>query len=473
MSYYLAQRKAAPRRTVAAALVAALPVLVQHVASASNLLGLGLSGDNFKIPTPNAVLSGNILVLTLNYPHAQTPTITDNNGNTWPASPSVSADNGVGNYVLGTFVLPNARAGQTTLTVSFGSSINPFQYTLSEFNNIALASPVNGTSSAAGAHGAALNTGSFTPGNNDAAGGNLILSYFGPGAATSAHPTDWVPGSGFALLDADIYDGDNNGFPHASQWRVQTTSGAINPGITATGDSTNAYNCVSLALKCAVAGTAPAATGIRIVKLIHQTTRSNPANMKLKTPWVGTTRVICTPDISGYDNVPTDSNGNTWTQRSPATPYVWIAENTSPDNAAVTTINPSGGGTGTASFRIIDIVGAAAASFDTAISNPERDFANGTTSTSNWPSITPSTSNGLVIALAALNLGPGLSVTSPASAIWDLCTYTGEIDGDLMENADLMAHYYNPNTSQVNFNWTFTGTSNNFSLCSAVALKAA
>jgi hypothetical protein len=55
----------------------ALPVLIQHVASSANPVGVGISGNNYKIPLPNPVLAGDALVLAITYPHGETITISD------------------------------------------------------------------------------------------------------------------------------------------------------------------------------------------------------------------------------------------------------------------------------------------------------------------------------------------------------------------------------------------------------------
>src|SRR5258708_29636601 len=179
------------------------PTLVQHVSSSANPVGVGISGNNFKFTLPNPVGSGNCLILGMSYPSGNTATVTDNNGNIWPVSPAVSGSAGVGNYVASIFVLPNAKAGLTSITVSFGSAVIPFNYTISEFNNIAAVNPVNGTSQTANKAGSSLTTGSFTPGNNDANGGNLIWNYYAISRGASGNPTSWVSGGGFTLLDAD------------------------------------------------------------------------------------------------------------------------------------------------------------------------------------------------------------------------------------------------------------------------------
>jgi hypothetical protein len=97
----------------------ASPTLVQHVASSTNPLGIGISGNNFKFTLPNNVLAGNCLILGISYANsgtlAATP-ITDTNGNTWPTSPAVSVSDTNANVNTAIFVLPNANPGVTTFT---------------------------------------------------------------------------------------------------------------------------------------------------------------------------------------------------------------------------------------------------------------------------------------------------------------------------------------------------------------------
>jgi hypothetical protein len=148
-----------------------------------------------------------------------------------------------------------------------------------------------------------LAAGSFTPGNNNANGGNLIVSYFSNTAytTTAAGPNPWVVGSGATLLEADMTGVVNftssfaGGFNHAAQELLQTTSAAINPGITATGDTTNSYNCAAVALTVGVTGSGPPST-ISVIKIISNRLRAagggpNPAtSVKLQIPWTGNLR---------------------------------------------------------------------------------------------------------------------------------------------------------------------------------------
>ena len=452
---------------------AGTPTLIQHVASSANPVGVGISGNNFKIPLPNSVGSGNAIILGISYPNGSSPTITDNNGNTWPTTAAVSANAGPGGNISSIWVLPNANAGQTTITVSFASAIIPFNYVVSEFNNVATASPINGTSATVGA-GPSLTTGSFTPGNNDGNGGNLIWNYYAVSGGASGNPTSWVPGSGFTLLDADIAWNTNQGFPHATQYLVQTTAAPINPGITATAD-TNFFNGVAVALKAASAGTA-APAGIHINKIIHQTTNVPPATWTLQEPATGNLRVLATANSSALTNITsvTDSDGGVWTKIQPASdePQIWYSANTTANPNLTVTIHGAAGPTITVLFY--DILGAAANPLDVAAGAPSTDVSNQTT-VNNMPSITPTTANGLVIAVMGLGQGPGLGLNTgaPTGAVFDLVTYTGELDLDLMENADGQAHLYNTSTATVNWNWHITANPNNSAFATAVAFKSA
>lgn len=457
----------------------ASPVLIQHVASSANPVGLGISGNNFKIPLPNAVLAGDALVLAITYPHGHTITISDTLGQTWPSA-TVTADAGSGAYVAAIYVLPNSLGGNETITVGLGSADLPFNYTLSEFSNIATSSPVNGTKGSAGltpnASTAVIDPGSFTPTtNNNANGGNVIWTYYGLAFAASGNPTNWGPGIGFTLLDGDIAWTSKQGFPHASQWCIQSTQAAVDPTMTSKGDTSDVFNSVSVALKVASAvGTMP--SGIHVNKIIHETSNvfTNNQVWNLQLPTTGNLRVLAFPAASGLIDITsvTDSDSSTWSLADDAgggAAQIWYAVNR-PANPSLTVSVHISRSSGTASAQFFDIEGAAVAPFDVSAGV---GFTNcGSVSTiSKQPTITPTTSNGLVIATMAIGTGPGLGLTSPTGGLWDLTTYSGETDLDLMENADAVGHFYNPDTTTENWNWTITSNGNNECNSEAVAFK--
>jgi hypothetical protein len=456
-----------------------LPVLIQHVASSANPVGLGIPGNNFNIPLPNAVLASDALVLGITYPHGGTITISDTLGQTWPSA-AVTADAGSGGYVAAIYVLPNSLGGNETITVGIGSSTLPFQYTLSEFNNIATSSPVNGANSGAGlapnATTAVIDPGSFTPTtNNNANGGNVIWNYTALAAAAGGNPTNWAPASSFTLLDGDIAWTSDQGFPHASQWYIQSTQAAVDPTVTSTGDTADAYNSVSVALKVASAGgTMP--SGIHINKIIHETVNAFTTNQvwNLQLPTTGNLRVLTFPAASSLIDITsiTDSDGSTWSLANDAgggAAQIWYAVNR-PANPSLTVSVHISGSTGTASARFFDVQGAAVAPFDVSAGVGFTNCSSVST-INDQPTITPTTSNGLVIATMGIGQGPGEGLTSPTGGFWDLTTYSGEVDLDLMENADAVGHFYNPDTGTENWNWTITSISNNECNSEAVAFK--
>ena len=114
-----------------------------------------------------------------------------------------------------------------------------------------------------------------------------------------------------------------------------------------------------------------------------------------------------------------------------------------------------GGGDGKLSWRFFDISGAATSPFDSFLVSSQD--ASSRTSLTQSPSPSPVASAGLLIANVELGLGPGLAVTSPSGAVWDLANYTGENDSDCLENADICAHYYFSASGAET--WTFTITS--------------
>ena len=456
------------------------PTLVQHLSSSANPVGIGIAGNAFTFTLPNSVRASNCLILAMTYEYSATRTVSiaDSNGNVWPSSPAVKASHGAG-YDSVIYVLPDAHAGVTTLTVTFDAPVIPFQYTISEFYNVATTSPVAGMTAAAGVAGPNVGSGTFTPGNNDANGGNLVWSYFALADVASGNPSIFSPGAGFNLLDADIAWQSNQGFPHASEYGVQGSSAPINPSLTATGDA-DLFNGVSVALRASGAGTAPP-PGIRIVRVAHFTDHTPPANgtWRLQFPTTGNlvAFVVNESPIIKVTNV-TDTRGNAYTKREPdaSDPQWWHTANSSPDTNLVLSLAISGT-PARASLQAYDITGADPNPFEALAGYPVAD-ASDTTVVVNAPSITPLSANGLTLAMLSLGLGPstGFAAGAPAGAIFDAVYYADETDADMMENACGLGHVYQTGTTVQNWNWVITnipGPSSNSAMGTAISFKAA
>ena len=444
----------------------AVPTLIQHVSSTSNPWpGNGISGNNFKISLPNPVLAGDTLVLAISYPSGSKPSIADNLGNAWPSSAACTATD-VGNMIAAIYVLPNSNAGTLAtpgiVTVGLGASVQPFQYTLSEFNNIATSSPVNGCIQAAGISPASgtISPGSFTPtANNNANGGNVIWSYTASAANTGGYPTGWTAASGFTLLDGNNI-GSSGYISTASQWGIQPTQGAVTPSIVEAGDNGDTYNSLAIALKVASAGSSMP-TGIHINKVIHFTQQAAGNSLTLETPATGNLRVVAFSLAGTVSSITDNDTGSSWTiEQGDQNPQAVIAfaPNRGPLSTLKITVRFSAVQYPT-SIRFFDIQGANAAPFDVAANNIPTSCPAPVGHTSAAPPITPTTANGLTIAGMPMGTGPVEGVVGPTNAIFDLVYYTGETDFDMMENADAVGHYYNPDLSTENWSWTTAPTS--------------
>lgn len=455
-----------------------LPVLVQHVASTANPVGLGIPGNNYNIPLPNPVLAGDALVLGITYPHGEAIKISDTLGQPWPAA-AITEDGGDGNYATAIYVLCGSAGGNETLKVGLTSSSIPFEYTVSEFSNVAPTGCVDGAVGGANLSpnaSALISPGSFTPAtDNDANGGHIIWNYNAISGIANGNPTSWIPATNFTLLDGDIAWTNKQGFPHASQWSIQTTNGPVIPSITATGDTADTFNSASVSLLVDnVGGTLP--SGIHINKIIHESwvAPSSNATLKLQLPTTGNLRVLAFP--VGQNNIDitsiTDSDGGIWNleQTGEDSAQIWYAANTQANPNLIVSIHTSGTSP-TNSARFFDIRGAAAAPFDVAAGTDLTDCSSVAT-INDQPIITPTGANELVIATMGIGNGPGLGLASGSPAgVWDLTTYTHEVDTDLMENADALAHFYNTTTLTEHWNWHITPNGNNSCSSEAVAFK--
>ena len=455
------------------------PVLIQHVASSANPIGVGIPGNQYKIPLPNPVLAGDALVLAITYPHGEAITISDSLRQTWPAA-SITEDGGSGNYVTKIYVLCGSAAGSETITVGSASSSLPFEYTVSEFDSIATSKCVDGAVGGANLSpngSAVINPGSFTPAtNNNANGGHIIWSYTALSGGAGGNPTLWGPQKNFTLLDGDIAWTSDQGFPHASQWYIQTANASVNPSICSSGDTVDTFNSASVALLVAKAGGAMPA-GIHVNKIIHETwvAPSSGATLRLQLPATGNLRVLTLP--AGQNNILitsiTDSDGSIWTlkQTGGDSAQIWYAENRQANSNLTVSIHTNGASP-TNSARFYDVQGAAASAFDVAAGTDLTDCSSVTT-INNQPTITPTGAHELVIATMGIGDGPGLGLASgsPSGAVWDLATYAGENDNDLMENADAQAHIYTTTTGAEHWNWSITSHPDNSCSAEAVAFK--
>jgi hypothetical protein len=394
---------------------------------------------------------------------ASTP-VTDSNGNAWPTTPTALQKDSLANMDLAAFVLPNANPGNTTVVFHFAAPIPQFQFSLSEFAGIATTAPVSGTTGASGVLAPNLTAGTFTPGNNDANGGNLIWSYFYDDSnfGSGNEVTSFTPGPGFSLLDADIAWHREVNLHHAAEYGVQALAAPITPSITAAmSPSADSFVGLSIALRVASAGTLPP-PGIRIQSVLHSTRETPPTSMTMQAPLSGNLIVLTTANAQGFGTVSsvTDNKGNTYTAYEPdgSEPQFFVAANAVTGNDLVLTINSPARQAGI-SWSVYGISGAATAPVDVVSGMPAANCSN-VSSVGGAPVISP-TGPGLTIAVMGQGQGPGLGVTSPIAAVFDNATYAGETDFDTMENADCRGHVYNAGAETESFTWSISAQPNN------------
>lgn len=444
----------------------ATPQLQQCFVSSSNPNGIGGdTGSAFKHTLAAPIGANNGVIFVASYPHGTTVSITDNNGNTWPAA-AVTADAGVGNFALSAWVLPAAAAGLTTFELNVGATnIQPVSIAIYEYNNIATSSPVDVTASSINQSGTSLATGSMTT----TVDGDLILFVAHPASNIGGNPTSWAAGSGFTLMEADIAWTSAQGYPKATQTQIQSTHGAITPAITINGDATDAFNCIAIALKTASAGTQY--TGMRVLKHIEFCNNNlTTTTWKFQNPALGNLRAWGSTFSSGSITSCADSDSNTYTEAGFTTDscVCFFAQNTTVNSTLTTTLTfPAGSIPNGFVFQFYDIVGAKTSGQPGAVASTDL-IANATATFAHAPDFTPQSSNGSLILYFMQNQGTGagsgptLNITSPAIAVWAGMTYTNHTGGGQFDFGDGWGiGTNNTSTATQNVTWSLTAIPGN------------
>ncbi len=452
------------------------------------------SGDKYAFNPTFKVGAGNRAVLAVSYPHGTAPTITATNGNTFSASPLITATN-AGGCDLSLWELKNATAGTMQVAIAFGAAVGQVWWDYAEFSGLSISAANSGVqgSGASPVTGPNLSCGAFTPTNNDANGGNLILAFFfDANTGGNAGPTGFVAQAspGFELLEANHISNATlqHGLVNASEFFVQLAFASITPTMTATGDTTGAYNCVAIALPLSSgAGTPPPASDIYIAKSIKQCCgdQNGATTIPCQFPTVGNTRVFMSSrgnNGAGNGEVTsvTDNEGNTWTDETQTndTPAIYVFKNAAPNPNLVVTLHMSSGGAGqNMDGWFIDIANGATGTLIGAVGHAAPGTF-GPGSTGHLPDITPTSTTSLILACVSNGLGPtGTSTTSsnlsaPSGAISNniLITTAGvlsEQDGGTTNSGDAFGYIYNASLSAQSWTWNLA----NAATCQAVAIE--
>jgi hypothetical protein len=439
--------------------VASPPTLVQHVSTSTNQ---NENGNTFIINLPNAALLNNCVIMAVTYrtSSSRNVTITDNIGsNTWVSGPSTNN----GTLTTSLYYVLGVKAGTQTVTITFDAALTNFQAVLSEFYNVATSAALDGSIGTSTAAAPGVAAGSMST----AGDGDLVYQYaVGLDSGTvggGSQSSGIAAGSGFTLLSADTV------LNAAAQYQVQGAHGAINPGLTVAG-STDRFNTVAVALKSAAAGTTPP-PGIRIV---HKYDSLPPMPTTVQFPSSGNLVIasFTVPTDEELISSVTDNLGNNYVNPlGSGWPQMYYAAAAATGQNMKLSLSASGPSGGRQDLTMYDVTGAAASPFDK-IANVWGEMTSVNADITHAPDIAPSTSNGLVIALLAMGIGPP-SANIGSGYIFDSVFYTGQSDASVMTYGEGRSHVYNANTSTLSFGYHVhnDGTLSSY-YGSAVAFKA-
>lgn len=452
------------RRTpIIVSAAAATPGLVNSLATGSTLTNAaGTTVNtcatrafcaNFDDPTPGATLG--ILSIQFSDTPSSTLAVTDDQSNTWTCLTAI--DQATDAKKVAICYAPNMVAATNQVKATFSAAVTQVSLRLHQAYNIATVSPADGNNGAAGSGGSGANditTGSFTPSQ-----ANDLIYMVGCRTQTPA-ATSFTPGSTQANttwepISFDPRDGC------ADQFGVQTVAGAINPQMTTTGASR--YAAQAIAFKSATAGTAPSGMYVRRIQS-WSTPVATSGNFNLQFPSKGNL-LVASIACGGSVMVPTSITDatNTWVltgpvnTQGPHSTAMLYAANAVANATGLITINTSG--TGDCTFKLYDIMGAAAAPFTGRQINFGFETSGALTTTRIF-NLVPGHTNGITLFTGQVENNTAVSFSSPATAHFDAVFYGGEgIDGpNPMDQNGPWGHLYN--TSNALSTWTLTFADN-------------
>jgi hypothetical protein len=422
-----------------------VPTLVQHVSGASTQSN-GVTSYTLRLP--NGTQNGNCIIAAFQYGDFGSPTasVVDDQGNTY----ALGKSNDDGNQIAEIWYALNVAPGTRAITISF-SGTSPTHVTgmASEFYNVATSSAVDGTPSSNSGSSTSITAGSITT----TVDRDLIYQY-AIQDTTSSPINSWTQGSSpWALLSADIYDSS------VAQYQVQAAHGSINPALTTS--PSNSWNSIAIALKSASAGNAPPA-GIHIVHVEHQAIPEGfgPTPLTMQFPSTGNLLVSVWLGISTYDiSSIGDTQSNTYNSSGPilnqgasGDAQIFYAGNATPGTTLTQTYIMTGSSSSGGSVMILyDIAGAAASPYDTRGASVGKLSSSGSVTS---VSVTPSTANGLVIAMITVE---SHTITGVAPGLFDVVESNPILTISPLDQNGGLAHNYNTDTSPETYVWTTTG----------------
>jgi Fibronectin type III domain len=405
----------------------------------------------FYLPRPAG--AGNTIIVGATASNGTTITVADDQSDSYSVAASEEDSNNFNhwNYL---FYASNVSAGARQIQVSYSPGDPYVAAWAMECTNVGALDVNNGNIGT----GTTVTAGSITP----TATGDLLVQFSVNNSVTPNNSVaSWTVGSQsnitwqFAVAD--------RGSAAAAQWGVYNSTSSINPTMTV---GTAGFASVVAAFKAAAAGTSFPATGIQIdaTKTFWISTgagsnfNSLPRTENFACPasdnamiiqWIG----INNGGLSGVS----DSNGNTWNNTgaefNPANGggavITWYAQAATVSPSQTLTLS---GSPDNDSAKAYCVRGASTTSFfdKTATNVGSQSSAGNLTAVS----ITPSTSNGLVMGYVGVSSDTMIGVTG-AGQLFQSCFWSQESSGfGGCDENNGWASYLNPNTSTVTFTFT-------------------
>jgi len=443
-----ASKAASAAITVTAAQQAGAPMLVQRTSDSNTQSG---SPNSYTLRLPNGTQQGNCIIVGLQFAHGYGVTsisVTDDKNDSYNIVVSQPGNND-GRQVVNAAYALNVASGAREITIAFiGGMPTHIAATAFEYSNIATSNALDASTTNSGS-GSSITAGNFTT-----TAANDLLWQYAIQDTSSSTVTTWTAGpSPWALRTADDLD------DQAVQDQFQPSAGGSTPTMTMSPSDT--WNTVAIALKPASAGSS-APAGIRVVGIQHYAIPasfgSNPITIQF--PCSGNLIVAVWLGIGGYDiSRITDNSSNSYSSTGPAVAFgtsgeaqIFHADNVVCSSNLQLQVSTTGSNTsGGSELVLYDISGAAASPFDAQGTATGNQTSSGNVSTA---SVTPSTSNGLVIAMLTVESN---TITGVSPGLFDAGTTLPAIGISPVDQNGGLAHNYNTDTSPELFVWTASG----------------
>lgn len=428
-----------------------VPSMVRYGSKALAIFsgGLWTNGGNVYYNLPEPSLSGNCLVFFLRLSGNFSPSsfaISDDKSNTWVAGPNTY--NATGDQSFMCWYALNTTAGTRAIQVqnNTGNVRDSMQWMAAEFCNVNAIDVSNATTG----NSSTASSGNITPTQT----GDLIV--MAGVRSTNTSLTSFSPGSQSNITWKLM--GENNFNGHAMQWGVYNSTSTFNPQMPMS--SSGQWEGISLAFKAASQGTPRPTNSMQVVGITGYDLRPGDFSTSQGIQLSVYGNLLVLPGAGGVGaNAPTltgvsDGDGNTWAAavtsvENDTRVWQWYGRNmvANDDLLLTLTFNVS---TGDFGFNAYDVAGAHATPLDNAATATGNQGSPGNLTTS---TITPTTSNGLVICGGGQAFNTAVASASPTTNLFDSSHFDGQsLDGpSTPDENNFWAHRYNPDTSAVTF----------------------